>query len=180
MTTTTTTAPATLIDTLSAKLADPATRDAILDNETLAAKLHANPATAPLIEAAVLARDAEQQQAAPAGSDDDLLAALETPAPAATKTKRKAKAKPAPDKPAAPTEFVYRVTRHKSGTAGNIARGKAKRPSVHTIAVERVTPDGSVYDRLMLGSTQAAMIGNLSPEEIAKLLPATKTKAKTE
>lgn len=71
----------------------------------------------------------------------------------------KAEAKPTKTrKPKAEKTYTHRVKNYKSGTVGNIVRGKEKRPSVHTTAFERLSDSGEVIDRVMLGTTQAEVV----------------------
>lgn len=186
------------LQALQTILADDTRRASLLANEELCNSILLNPELAATLEQAIIDDDVEQSENATddasgilaglAGIQPAVDATDATDAKAAKAAKaaafkarmaagkaRKAKAAAKPkQQPESPTVFSYRVTHHKSGSVGAVVRGKHKNPSSNTTAVERVDDAGNVVDRFMLGTTQAAIISQLPPAELAKLAPRAK------
>ena len=184
---------------LASMLANPITRDDILDNEAKTLRYLSFAHLADLVENAIEARDNEVADISAIDDLDDLDELDAEPAKKPAKPAKPASkpAKPAskpaskPAKPAKPASkpaktFIIPpkasrpatapcVLNYKSGTAGDIINGKHKSASSKTKAIVWYAEDGiTIRHRMMLGSVQAEMISLLTADQLALLAPPAK------
>ena len=66
--------------------------------------------------------------------------------------------------------FTFRAKHYKAHSVCKIVRGKEKGTSSNTTAFERITAEGDVFDRVIVGSTQAEIILSIPEVERVKML----------
>lgn len=142
----------------------------VLNDEKLCDEIYERPYLVELWENAVTVYDdakfIETEQEESETKTDGFLAAFTSQPKTENFGQRMAKARKAKKpakrktKKAEPVSYEYRVKHYKSGTAGNIVRGKEKRPSANTVAFERLNDKGEVVERVMMGTTQAKVVAD--------------------